>query len=111
MGDNFHVNDQGQLDLGIPVAAAARPAARPRSAECAPMPPTSGPGEAWTEADFERHGFKQCDPADLNQDDYVLDPDPDFEPVPEDWPGPNPETDPDDEAVFVAGMPPQVRGD
>ena len=101
----FQVNDDGQLDLGAPDVASARPAARPRRgpAEGTPLP-GSVPGEAWTEEDFERHGFKPCDlgPGEVE-------PDPDFEPLPDDWPYPDPADE--DEAVWLAGLPPDVRAE
>ena len=92
MGE-FRVNDQGQLDLGIPDAAGERP--------------TAVPGDWW--ADPEGAGLVEVDPADLNQDDYVLDPGDD---EPAEWfpPDVDPGLD-DDEAVFVAGMPADVRAE
>src|SRR5215472_18095943 len=92
MGE-FRVNDQGQLDLGIPDAAGERP--------------TAVPGDWW--ADPEGAGLVEVDPADLNQDDYLLDPGDD---EPAEWfpPDVDPGLD-DDEAVFVAGMPADVRAE
>jgi hypothetical protein len=86
----FGVTDSGELDLGLP--AANNP----------PLPPDLDVGEAWTDLDFERAGWTPADPAQ-DQEDYAV---PDAGEPPGDWPEPD-----DDEALFVAGMPPRVRED
>jgi hypothetical protein len=106
--DEFQVNADGELDLDVAVARPAARPQRPRRADDTPLQPPDQNCEAWTEEDFELHGFKPCDPADVNQDDYLLDPDPDVEP-PDDWP----ELDPadDDEDLWLAGLPNEVRAE
>src|SRR5215472_6994907 len=96
--NEFEVNDQGQLDLGLGTPAAARGA---------PVPPAAVPGDWW--ADPAAAGLAEVDPAVLDQDGYEVDPGeepgvwlpPDVDPYPDDQ----------DEAAFVAGMPADVRAE
>ena len=107
MGDGeFQVNDRGQLDLRLPGPAPARRATEPASGTPSPRV-AAAPGEACSEEDFALHGFTPHypDPSGAGQDDYLLDSVP--EPPSEDWQAPDPADD--DVALWLAGLPEDVR--
>src|SRR5580700_7938192 len=88
--NEFTVTGQGELDLGL-----GDPASGPRSAA---RPPRRG----------QRHGASRR-PGESPEDDWPGDGCPDL-----DWePGPcgDPETDPDDDQAWLAGLPAEVRAD